>query len=342
MKENHKAKLKQEKERLLRIRDLAVYFYTYAGVVKAIDGVSLDVYKGDTLGIVGETGCGKSVTALAILGMIDPPGKIVRGDILFKEESLLKKTDKEMQKVRGEKIAMVFQDPSTYLNPVFTIGNQIAEVVKQHGKQESKEDIRQSTIEALRLVRMPDPERVIDRYPHELSTGMRQRAMIAMMLSCHPELLIADEATTALDVTVQAQILCLLEELKRELQLSVIFVTHNFGVIARICGRVAVMYAGEIVEIGSKFDVFDNPLHPYTQALLGAIPKLDSSVVELESIPGTLPDMINPPSGCRFYDRCAKRKGDCGSRRSGLKEIENGHYASCDRARENDQNVSHY
>lgn len=320
---------KENAEAILSIRNLKVYFYTYAGVVKAIDGIDLDVYKGETLGLVGETGCGKSVTASSILRLIDSPGRVVEGEILFKGEDLLKKTEKEMRKIRGGKIAMVFQDPATYINPVYTIGNQIAEVIREHQHPNSK-DLKQMTVEALKLVHMPDPERVIDSYPHELSTGMRQRAMIAMMLSCRPELLIADEATTALDVTVQAQILRLLRDLKEELNLSVIFITHNFGVVAKICERVAVMYAGHIIELGSKYDIFDSPKHPYTRALLGAIPQLSADPsIELESIPGTLPNLIYPPSGCRFHDRCPRKGEKCGSEKPELVEVEAGHYVSC-------------
>jgi peptide/nickel transport system ATP-binding protein len=320
---------KENAEAILSVRGLKVYFYTYAGVVKAIDGIDFDLYKGETLGLVGETGCGKSVTASSILRLIDSPGRIVEGKVLFKGEDLLEKTEKEMRKVRGAKIAMVFQDPATYINPVYTIGNQIAEVIKVHQRPDSK-DLKQMTVEALKLVRMPDPERVVDRYPYELSTGMRQRAMIAMMLSCRPELLIADEATTALDVTVQAQILRLLRDLKERLNLSVIFITHSFGVVAKICDRVAVMYAGQIVELGSKYDIFDFPMHPYTRALLGAIPQLGADAsVALESIPGTLPNLIYPPSGCRFHDRCTRKSEKCGSGKPELVEVEAGHYVAC-------------
>lgn len=323
-------RLKQVKGKILSIRNLKVHFYTYAGVVEAVDGISLDIYKGETLGLIGETGCGKSVTASAILRLIDPPGRIVDGEVVFNGENLLEKNDREMREIRGSKIAMIFQDPTTYLNPVYTIGYQISEVIKEHQGQSSKEDIKSLTINALRLARMPDPERTINRYPHELSTGMRQRAMIAMMLSCRPELLIADEATTALDVTVQAQILHLLKELKEKMHLSILFITHNFGVIATTCDRVAVMYAGQIIEIGSKTDVFDNPLHPYTQGLLSAIPRLDQDAeTELKSIPGTIPKLINPPSGCRFYDRCGQKNSKCKSSKPELKEVEKEHYVSC-------------
>lgn len=323
-----KSSLKKASEKLLAIRNLKVYFYTYAGVVKAIEDINVDLYKGETLGLVGETGCGKSVTASSILQLIDPPGRIVEGEIFFKGDNLLAKSEKEMRAIRGGKIAMIFQDPTTYLNPVYTIGNQINEVIKVHQRLDSKEEITRMAIEALKLVRMPDPERVINRYPHELSTGMRQRAMIAMMISCRPELLIADEATTALDVTVQAQILQLLRDLKEELNLSMIFITHNFGVVSRICDRVVVMYAGNIVELGSKFDIFDTPLHPYTKMLLGAIPKVDS-LTSLAPIPGTLPNLIKPPLGCRFHDRCPQRNEKCKLQKPELMEIETGHFVAC-------------
>jgi oligopeptide/dipeptide ABC transporter ATP-binding protein len=321
---------KDAKKRILSVRNLKVHFYTYAGVVEAIDGVNLDIHKGETLGLIGETGCGKSVTASAILKLIDPPGRIVEGEVLFNGENLLEKNDREMRKIRGSKIAMIFQDPTTYLNPVYTVGDQVAEVIEEHQEQSSKKDIKKLTIDALRLVRMPAPERAVNQYPHELSTGMRQRAMIAMMLSCHPELLIADEATTALDVTVQAQILHLLKELKAKLHLSLLFITHNFGVIAVICDRIAVMYAGRVVEIGSKTDIFDNPLHPYTQGLLGSIPKLgQDTTARLKSIPGFVPKLINPPSGCRFYDRCAQKTSMCKPRKPELIEVEKNHFVAC-------------
>ena len=321
---------KKQREIVLSIQDLQIYFYTYAGVVKAIDGITLDLYKRETLGLVGETGCGKSVTASAILKLVDSPGKIVGGKILFQGEDLLKKSEQEMRKIRGGKIAMIFQDPTTYLNPVYTVGDQIFEVIREHQKLTSKQELRKSAVEALKLVQLQDPERLVERYPHELSTGMRQRVMIAMMLCCHPTLLIADEATTALDVTVQAQILRLIEELKKELDMSLLFITHNLGVIAAICDRVAVMYAGKILELGSKFDVFDNPLHPYTRGLLGAIPRFDQDFEkELLVIPGTLPNLMNPPEGCRFYDRCESKLPKCQSTKPELREIEDGHFVSC-------------
>lgn len=320
----------KKKEIVLSIQDLQIHFYTYAGVVKAIDGVSLDIYKGETLGLVGETGCGKSVTASAILKLVDSPGKIVAGKILLESEDILQKSEREMRKIRGGKIAIIFQDPTTYLDPVYRIGDQIIEVIREHQKLASKQELRKSAVEALKLVQLRDPERLVGSYPHELSTGMRQRVMIAMMLCCHPTLLIADEATTALDVTVQAQILRLMEELKKKLNMSMLFITHNLGVVATICDRVAVMYAGQIVELGSKFDVFDNPLHPYTRGLLGAIPRFDQDFEkELAVIPGTLPNLINPPEGCRFYDRCGSKSTECRLTEPELREIEDGHYVSC-------------
>jgi oligopeptide/dipeptide ABC transporter ATP-binding protein len=328
--ENVQTSVKQEKEKILCIRNLSVNFYTYAGVVKAIDKINLCIYKEETFGLVGETGCGKSVTASAILRLIEPPGRIVNGEIFFKGENLLEKTEQEMRKIRGNKIAMIFQDPTTYLNPVYTIGDQIAEVIKEHQGQRSKAIIKALTVDVLKLVRMPDPERMINRYPHELSTGMKQRAMIAMMLSCRPELLIADEATTALDVTVQAQILHLLNDLKKKLHLSILFITHNFGVVAAICDRVGVMYAGKMVEIGSIIDIFDNPLHPYTRGLLSAIPKLDQDTQTiLKPIPGTVPNLMNPPSGCRFHPRCDQASLKCKIDEPILKEVDEDHYVAC-------------
>lgn len=323
-------------EPILSVRNLKTYFYTYAGIVKALDGINLDVYPEETVGLVGETGCGKSVTALSILGLIDPSGRIEEGEIMFKKENLLAKTEKEMRMIRGHKISMVFQDPTTYFNPVYTIGYQIAEAVLERQKSSSsKEKVRNArdeVVEALRKVRMPDPERVSDQYPHELSTGMRQRAMIAMMISYGPELLIADEATTALDVTVQAQILALLEDLKKSMGLSMLFITHDFGIVADICDRIAVMYAGNVVEFGEKMDIFDDPLHPYTASLLKTLPKhgLASARIEkLEAIPGSVPDLIDPPSGCRFHPRCSLKMDICKTEKPEWLEIKKGHYVSC-------------
>ena len=326
---------KSVSEPILSIRNLNTYFYTYAGIVKALDGVSLDIYPGETVGLVGETGCGKSVTALSILRLIDPPGRIEEGEILFKKENLLEKTEDEMRRIRGHKIAMVFQDPTTYLNPVLTVGEQIREAIREHQKLEgsnSKEKVRDKVVEALRTVRLPDPERIINQYSHELSTGMRQRALIAMMISCDPELLIADEATTALDVTIQAQILALFEELKKTMGLSMLFITHDFGIVAEMCDRITVMYAGNVAELGEKMDIFDNPLHPYTASLLKALPKhghARARIEYLETIPGSVPDLINPPRGCRFHPRCSLKKDICATEKPEMSEVKEGHYVSC-------------
>ncbi len=285
---------------VLDVRGLKTYFYTYEGVVKAVDGVSFSIREGEFFGLVGETGCGKSVTALSVMRLVDPPGRIVGGEVLLDGIDILKLSEKEMQGVRGRKISMIFQDPMASLSPLMKIGEQIAEVLRKSSKEVSRERI----LDLLKLVRMPSPERVIDSYPFELSGGMRQRAMIAMMLSAKPRLLIADEPTTALDVTTQAQILNLLKEMKRELKLSLWLITHDLGVVAELCDRSCVMYAGRIVECGTIREIFREPLHPYTRGLLEAIPKVHLKVDRLATIPGTVPDLIDPPSGCRFHPRC--------------------------------------
>lgn len=361
---------------LLRIHNLKTYFYTYNGVVKAIDGMDLESRKQEVLGLVGETGCGKSVTVLSILRLIDPPGKIVEGELWFRGEDLLKKNEKEMRKIRGKHIAIVFQDPMTYLNPVLTVGEQISEVIKLHqdlsevarelrikvlknelGKlhnlqpqaQKMEEEIvklesssehhfsskilrqvlERKVVDALKIVNMPDPERVVSRYPHELSGGMRQRVMLAMALSCEPELLIADEATTALDVTIQAQILELIKELKRKIRLSIIIITHNLGIVAEICDKVAIMYSGNIVEYANTEEIFKNPSHPYTTGLLRAIRSLNEGATRLKIIPGSVPDLINPPLGCRFWPRCKFAKEICKTKKPQTVEIEPGHNVAC-------------
>ncbi|MCD6483699.1 MAG: ATP-binding cassette domain-containing protein [Candidatus Odinarchaeota archaeon] len=472
---------KDNKDVLVKVRNLKTYFYTYAGVVKALEGVDLDIYKGVTVGLVGETGCGKSVTARSIMRLIDEPGEIVDGEVWFDGRNLLELDEEEMREIRGGEIAMVFQDPMTYLNPVFTIGDQIVEAIIYHqdlrldvvnmkieelnekltnlkkelneklqskeltdsekentkkminremesikslikeyeklkqqvieaqkkeeelrkmknklkklqrlekereklskelkshkntnvGSQKSlseiearlkelsnvseekkklekeikafekqikspkfsKKDIlaaaRKRAVEALRLVRMPYPESVLDQYPHELSGGMRQRAMIAMMLTSKPKLFIADEATTALDVTIQAQILRLLQDLKEQLDSSILFITHDLGVVAQICDYVAVMYAGRIIEFAEVHELFKNPQHPYTKGLLNAIPKLYEKEDRLETIPGVVPDLINPPSGCRFHPRCKFAKSICSKQRPPVVKVGPEHYVAC-------------
>ncbi len=296
---------------LLEVKGLQVQFELQAGVLTAIDNLSFSLREGETLGIVGETGCGKSVTALSILRLIpSPPGKIVRGEILFEGQDLLKKSQREMEKIRGRKISMVFQEPMTSLNPSLTIGEQIAECYRVH-MGHSRKVAREWTVHALDLVRLPSPKTLIHCYPHELSGGMRQRAMIAMALACQPKLLIADEPTTALDVTIQAQILELIEELKEKMKMALIFISHNLGVVARLCNRIGVMYAGSLVELADKNSLFTRPLHPYTIGLLHAIPTPDARAEPLRAIPGAVCNLFDPPPGCKFHPRCFKAKEIC-------------------------------
>jgi len=291
-------------EDLLRVEDLKTYFFTHEGTVKAVDGVSFTLNKGETLGLVGESGCGKSVTALSIMRLVQsPPGRIVGGKIIFEGKNLLELTEKEMRKIRGKKISMIFQEPMTSLDPMFTIGSEIMEVLALH-QDLKKEDARKKAIESLKTVRFPDPEKRIDDYPHELSGGMRQRAMIAMALSCNPALLIADEPTTALDVTIQAQILRLIDDLRKELDTSVILITHDLGVIAKTCDNVALMYAGYVMEYTDVHTFFQDPLHPYAKALMKSIPRLDADTERLKIIEGLVPNLLDLPSGCPFHPRC--------------------------------------
>lgn len=314
---------------LLKIRDLQTYFFCYEGLIKAVDKINLTIKKGETLGLVGESGCGKSVTALSILRLIpSPPGKIVGGEIIFEGKNLLDLTEKEMRKIRGRKISMIFQEPMTSLDPMFTIGDEIQEVIKLHQKL-GKEEARKKTLELLRKVGMPDPEKRIDEYPHELSGGMRQRAMIAMALSCNPTLLIADEPTTALDVTIQAQILKLIDKLKKEFGASVMIITHDLGVIAETCTNVAVMYAGNIVEYADVNTLFSKPLHPYTKALMKSIPRLDVDAKRLEIIRGLVPNLLDLPSGCPFHPRCDFCFNKCPKEKPQLKKIEKKHLVAC-------------
>jgi len=314
---------------LLRVKDLKTYFFTHEGVVKAVDGISFKIDKGETFGLVGESGCGKSVTALSILRLIpNPPGKIVDGEIYFEGQNLLALDGREMRGIRGKKISMIFQEPMTSLDPVFTIGHEIMEAIQLHQGLE-KDKARERAIEALRIVGMPDPERRINSYPHELSGGMRQRAMIAMALSCNPGLLIADEPTTALDVTIQAQILGLINELKEKLAMSIMLITHNLGVIAEMCDSVAVMYAGHIVEYTSVEALFRNPLHPYTKGLHRAIPRLDVETKRLEIIKGLVPNLSDVPSGCPFHPRCDFCSERCIKEMPKLVEVGDHHLVMC-------------
>jgi len=316
---------------LLKIRNLQTYFYTDDGVAKAVDGVDLELVEGGTLGVVGESGCGKSVTALSIMRLIpDPPGKIIQGKILFNRKDLLALSEAEMRKIRGRSISMIFQEPMTSLNPVFQIGDQISEVLTLHEGLSKKEAWNRS-IEMLKMVGIPAAERRVTEYPHQLSGGMRQRAMIAMALACSPKLMIADEPTTALDVTIQAQILELINRLQREKAMSVILITHNLGVIAETAQMVAVMYAGRVVEYTDVRTLFATPQHPYTQGLLKSIPRLDqdhAKKAKLEAIPGLVPSLLDLPPGCKFSNRCKYVFEKC-NQEPPLEEVSSGHFVRC-------------
>lgn len=298
-------------EKMLEIKNLETSFYTYAGEVQAIRDISFHVKAGETLGIVGESGSGKSVTALSIMNLLQYPGRIKSGEIVFKGENIEKKNQREMRKIRGNKISMIFQDPMTSLNPVYTVGNQIVETIKEHQKLNNRQ-AKEIAINMLKLAGIPSPEDRYNNYPHEMSGGMRQRVMIAMALSCKPDLLIADEPTTALDVTIQAQILDLMKELTSKVKSSIIFITHDLGVVADLCQRVIVMYGGLIMEIGTVRDIFYNPQHPYTKGLLKAVPSIDLDRREgLFTIAGSPPDLLNPPRGCPYGARCEDAMGIC-------------------------------
>jgi len=317
---------------LLEVKGLKTYFYTEDGVVRAVDGVSFEVYPGEVLGLVGESGCGKSVTSLSIMRLISKPGRIDEGEILLDGENLLELPESEMIKVRGNRISMIFQQPQTALNPVFKVGDQLAEVLDVH-QDLGKEAGWKRAVALLKMVGVPDPERRAEAYPHELSGGMAQRVMIAMALACVPELLIADEPTTALDVTIQAQILDLMRDLRREMGTSVILITHDLGVVAEMAERVAVMYAGEIVEQTDVNTLFDQPLHPYTQGLIGSIPVLGEMKERLDVIPGSVPNLVNLPPGCRFAPRCQARFKYactiCADVKPDLEEVKPGHFVRC-------------
>ncbi|HHN81514.1 MAG TPA: ABC transporter ATP-binding protein [Methanomicrobia archaeon] len=298
-------------ETLLDVKNLETQFFTDDGIVKAVDDVSFEIKKGETFGLVGESGCGKSVTALSIMRLIpDPPGRIVGGSIELEGEDLTSYSERQMQKIRGNKISMVFQEPMTSLDPVFTVGSELIETIQLHQRLEKKQAWKKA-VEMLELVGLPDPEQRMSQCPHELSGGMRQRVMIAMALACRPSLLIADEPTTALDVTIQAQILNLMDDLKRELNTSILLITHDLGVVAQYCDYVAIMYAGNIVEYASVEEIFDNPQHPYTKGLIRSVPSLDRDVERLAVMEGTVPNLIDPPKGCRFRPRCTCSRPEC-------------------------------
>jgi peptide/nickel transport system ATP-binding protein len=315
---------------ILEVNDLRTYFYTRDGVVRSVDGVSFSVSEGETLAIVGESGCGKSVTSLSILRLIaSPPGKIVSGSIRFHGEDLLGFSDEQMRDIRGDKISMIFQEPMTSLNPVLTIGRQIGEVLELH-RQCTKEEVRTRILELIKMVNIPEPESRIDEYPHQLSGGMRQRIMIAMALACDPEILIADEPTTALDVTIQAQILNLMRELRDRTRAAIILITHDLGVVAEMAQRVVVMYAGRKVEEANVMDLFENPMHPYTLGLLNSMPRLDDAASKrLVEIPGMVPSMRTEIIGCAFAPRCSSATERCSQESPVLKDYGDQHWVAC-------------
>jgi len=320
----------EKNDSILEVRDLKTHFFTDDGVVEAVDGVSFTIKRGEVLGLVGESGCGKSVASLSIMRLIDKPGKIVGGEVIFKGENLLKKTEEEMRKIRGSEIAMIFQEPMTSLNPVFTIGNQIIEAILLH-QDLSEEEAEKRTIELLNLVGIPEPERRFTQYPHELSGGMRQRAMIAMAISCNPDLLISDEATTALDVTIQAQILELMKDLQKKIGMAVLFITHDLALVAEMANNIAVTYTGKIVEYSDARSVFKNPKHPYTYGLLRSVPNLlsEETKVELPAIEGMVPSPYRMPQGCHFNPRCPFATEICRKEVPELNELEPHHLVRC-------------
>lgn len=316
-------------EKILEVKNMKTSFFTHVGEVQAVRGISFSVERGQAIGIVGESGSGKSVTSMSIMQLLQYPGTIKEGEVFFKGEDLVKKSKSEMMAVRGNQIAMIFQDPMTSLNPVYTVGDQIMEAVIRH-QGLSKKEAREKAIDMLRMVGIPSPESRIDNYPHEFSGGMRQRAMIAIALSCQPDLLIADEPTTALDVTIQAQILELLKELKDKVNTSIILITHDLGVVADVCSRIVVMYGGLIMEEGSAQEVFYDPKHPYTMGLLKSIPRLDLGHKQrLVPIPGSPPDLIKPPLGCPFAARCPYTMKICLEHLPEYHESTPGHRAMC-------------
>ena len=320
-------------ELLLDIRGLRTQFFTDDGLARAVDGVSYSLEKGETVGVVGESGCGKSVTALSVLRLIpDPPGKIVDGEIIFEGTNLLELSAADMRRIRGNDISMIFQEPMTSLNPVFTIGNQITEAVRLH-QGLNKKDALDKAVEALKLVGIPVPERRVHEYPHQLSGGMRQRAMIAMALSCNPKVLIADEPTTALDVTIEAQILDLMRTLQDDLGTAIIMITHDLGVIADIARKVVVMYAGKVVEQAPVERIFASPNHPYTQGLLQSLPRVDKDASgakqRLQEIPGIVPSLLNLPTGCKFASRCPSVMPQCKEQEPPLEQVAGDHFSAC-------------
>jgi oligopeptide/dipeptide ABC transporter ATP-binding protein len=316
---------------ILQVQDLKTYFFTEAGVVKAVDGITFSVEKGCTIGLVGESGSGKSVTAQSVLGIVPKPGRIVGGKILFEGEDLANKKEDEMRKYRGKKISLIFQDPTSSINPLFTIGDQLGDIVKAHEKME-KQEILEHIIKTLKIARLPDPEEAINRYPHQFSGGMKQRICIARALLLNPQLLFADEPTTNLDVTIQAQIIKLLQDLQKEVGMTLVMITHDMGIVAEMCKCVVVLYGGHVMEIGDIDTIFKEP-HPYTEALLKAVPRLDQTK-KLASIPGNIPNLITPPAGCVFHPRCEYAREQCKGAVPPLEDVGDGHFIACVRWRD--------
>jgi oligopeptide/dipeptide ABC transporter ATP-binding protein len=315
-------------EPLLKTEDLRTYYFIAEGRVKSVDGVSLKVNEQEALGIVGESGCGKSTVAHSILRLVKEPGRIVGGKILFEGQDLLRISEAEMRKIRGGRIAMVFQNPTSSLNPVFTVGSQIGEVIKLH-QNVQKQEVNEKVIDALGKVGIPSPSERMKDYPHEYSGGMCQRAMMAMALSCNPKLLIADEPTTSLDVTIQAQILDLMRTLRKEFNASILLIGHDFGVMSELCDRIVVMYSGKVVESADLSTIFKDPKHPYTKALLESIPTINIQKERLHVIPGDVPELIRPPLGCRFHPRCERVMEECKTKDPPIIEVEKGHEVAC-------------
>ena len=322
--------MSSETSPLLEIENLSTFFHTEDNIVKSVRNVDLAIHKGETLALVGESGCGKSVTALSVMRLIPtPPGRFESGRILFKGQDLLQTSKAEMQNIRGNEISMIFQEPMTSLNPIFTIGNQIMEAIRLH-QDKTESQARELALQVLRQVAMPSPESRIDQYPHELSGGMKQRVMIAMAIVCRPALLIADEPTTALDVTIQAQILELLDQLRKETQMAILLITHNLGIVAQYADQVAVMYSGKVVESAPVEELFSSPVHPYTRGLLNSLPK-DSPSTKLETIPGSVPHPAYLPEGCAFHPRCAEKLDKCLKMIPPLESLDSGnpHQTAC-------------
>ncbi len=315
-------------EPLLEVKDLVTYFFTESGIVEALDGINLTVYPKESVGVVGESGCGKTQTAYSILKILAQNGKIMSGQVLYKGQDLVPMSEAEMRRIRGKEIAMIFQDPMTSLNPVMKISDQMIEIIAMH-RDVSEEEAREIAIEALTAVGISDAANRIDEYPHKFSGGMRQRILIARALALRPSLLIADEPTTALDVTIQAQVLEIIKEMKEQFNLALMLITHNLGVVAELTDRVHIFYGGRVAEVASTYDIFTRPMHPYTIALLESIPSLDVEKGRLATIPGSVPQLINPPSGCRFHPRCKYAKEKCSKEIPLIEEKEPGRFVAC-------------